>query len=119
VGSIPIGGIYFIEVIMSRPYTADEGFEAFLQTVAGIAEYWAKESHATSPLDRCNGVAFSILSLIDGCNIALPAIRLLMDPHSTDKEYHELHGENWWPKDLDITENNSLHELYHKYAKRD
>lgn len=117
-GSNPIGGIPLIISSMSREYTAEEGCALFLDQLATIAHFWAKESRATSAVDKCNGVVFSILALLDGCTGEFPACSILLEPHPEDKEFYQENGENWWPEKLDITPR-SFHEQWKKYAIRD
>ena len=105
----------------SRAITPEEGVDIFMKTLANLAHYWgtleARDGPQT-PLDRCNGLAFSILSLIDGSTLSMPAIDLVPSPCHEDKEYAISEGENWW-EGLPINGDVMLHELWHsKYERK-
>jgi len=66
----------------------------FLDAVRTVARYWANESRAESRQEVADGVAFSILNLIDGTSAQCNGIDLVQD------------GET-------INEGIMLHEFYH------
>lgn len=97
-----------------RAYTEAEVREQFLIQVRTLVRYWAGE-HTLSNVpktynafQRCDGVAFSILALIDGADLDLPAFSLMPLPHEDDAEYRRSRGENWYPGDVDIS--GALHD---------
>lgn len=100
-----------------RAYTPDECRDVLVKGIRTLARYWA-ELEEVDPatgrrhtvLDRCEGVAFSILSTLDGCGTT-PHINLIMDPHPDDKEYHINLGENYFEPGTVI--NGSLHEVFY------
>lgn len=94
-----------------RAKTAEEVREEFLQQVRAYAHYWATLPDQT-PQDRCDGMAFSILNILDG-NTMLPAFNLTVAPHPEDKEYHIAQGDNWYEPDMLINDC-MLHEFYYK-----
>jgi len=94
-----------------RVMTADEVEAEFLRHVAGIVDYWDKESRVTSAREKMEGVAFSILVLLDGGAALLPAYAVSPRPHPSDEEYRRGQGQNWYPSDVDIA--GSLHEKIH------
>ena len=96
-----------------RAKTKDEVVDEFIKTCKGIAKHWATTKTKDS-LDMCNGVVFSILSLIDGCDMALPAMNLSLQPHESDKEFLEGEGENWYEQGMEFNSDTVLHELYFK-----
>ena len=102
--------------------TTEEARDIFMKQVAGIVKYWQNESRST-PEGRVSGVAHSLLVLIDGGTLNLPAWKVISDPHPDDREYHKENGENWWPEshDLehpgDITQGAALHEILYKYLR--
>ena len=57
---------------MSREYTKEEVKEQFLNHVRMLIEYWDKESAKETQTERLEGLAFSILSAIDGESASLP-----------------------------------------------
>ena len=102
---------------MSRAYTPEEVRDMFLQHVKQIVTYWATLEGSHSIEDRCDGVAFSILSTLDGASPGLPALDLIPSPHPEDRAYHKQNGENYFVKK--VINNCQLHEHYcsmHKYT---
>ena len=78
-----------------RPYTEEEIRAAFLSHVRAMVRYWSTQ--AGTSREQCEGLAFSILSTLDGNAAMLPGFRVIADPHPTDQAYHEGEGENWYP----------------------
>lgn len=92
---------------MSRAYTYEEMRKMFLDNVAGIVKYW--ETVEFPGGSREGGVAFSILTLLDGCG-GTPGFDLIPSPHPEDEDYCKSIGENFWvPKNLS---DGGLHEQY-------
>lgn len=96
-----------------RAKTKDEVVSEFIETCKGIAKHWATTKTKTE-FDRCNGVVFSMLALIDGCNVSLPAMNLSLQPHESDKAFFEEEGENWYQQGMEFNSDTFLHELYYK-----
>lgn len=94
-----------------RVYTKDEVRDKFLEHVRDMANYWATTPQGGTVQERCEGVAFSILAMLDGNSGALPGFEVIPHPHPTDKEYHKSAGENWFPDDCDIA--GALHEKFY------
>lgn len=102
---------------MSREMTDDEVRKKFLDSVRGIAKYWASESRAQTVQERCDGVAFSILVLLDGGHGMMPGFTVAASPHEDDREYRRELGEDWFPvSDCEHDIAGSLHEQY--YGRR-
>lgn len=99
------------------PYTEEEVREMFLASCKHIARYWAsvEDPHIQTNLDRCDGVVFSILNILDGMACNFPAaIDLVVRPHNEDKAYRIGQGERWVEDGLVINSDVMLHDLYHK-----
>lgn len=94
----------------SRAYTEEEVRMEFLNYIAGMAYYWAKQPGLTD-LEKCNGLAFSVLTLIDGGTF-MPSFDLIPCPHEEDKDFHIEEGENWY--EPTVINNCQLHELWHE-----
>ena len=98
-----------------RAYTADEVRDMLLDQIRAIANYWA-----TTELDpehdtikrRCEGVAFTILSTLDGSGAVLPGFDLIPTPHPEDKDFHKANGENWFSPKTRL--NYALHEYFYR-----
>ncbi len=101
--------------------TSDELRDMFLHEVRIIATYWAglperdqRTGEVMTTERRCNGVAFSILSLLDGSRLGIPGIDLVFQPHEEDKDYHIKNGQNWIEPGTVVSD--TLHE--HFYERR-
>lgn len=97
-----------------RALTEDEIREQFLQHVKMMVRYWAGEGNSNVPedstvKDRLDGLAFSLLALLDGSAIDLPGFKVIANPHPDDEAFHRERGENFYPTDVDIA--GYLHEV--------
>lgn len=82
----------------SRELTTQEVQEKFLRTVWGQIAYWNNENRAETSLDKLEGLAHSMLSLIDGSVGFMPSFILAPMPHKDDKPYRSENGENYFPE---------------------
>jgi hypothetical protein len=101
---------------MSRAYTDEEVRHQFLSQIKSYVDYWATVEGKTS-IERCNGLAFSILIIFDGGSSS-PAFDITVHPHPSDREFHEAEGENWYEP---VIINNSallLHEEFIKWKSK-
>jgi hypothetical protein len=86
-----------------RAYTEAEVIDMLVSHVSEVADYWATtdlkrpEFGITTPEEdirhRCRGVAFTVLSTLDGASLGLPGFDLIPTPHPSDKAYHEYYHE--------------------------
>lgn len=97
----------------SRPYTAEEVREQFLQHLHTNAAYWAKLGR--TPQEIADGVTFSILVALDG-HADLPAFDMLASPHPTDQDFHEKEGTNYYERGTSLHDGEGilLHTLYYQ-----
>lgn len=100
---------------MSEAIGAEDLRNAFLHQLADAAYYWATLPDKT-PLERCSGLAFSVLVMIDGCSMGLPAFDLVARPHPDDKAFHKAEGSDWIEDGTVITDT-MLHELWRQYER--
>lgn len=98
---------------MSRAYTREEVQEMLIRQVKGIVSTWSNMK-AVSEKEKLEGVAFSILSMIDGCVGYFPAINLCLSPHHSDKQFHIEEGENWFEDGMVVNDNIMLHDAFLK-----
>lgn len=102
----------------ARAYTKEEVRAQFLDQTRMLVKYWSTVLIETlSTRDdlqrRCEGVAFSILTLIDG-STDFPALDLALAPHPNDKAFHQGEGSNWYEPGMVINDDVSLHDLFFK-----
>lgn len=99
-----------------RAYTPEEVRERFLNNVIGMIAYWNGEGGSNVPKDsssrhRLEGLAHSILVMIDGGNGFMPSFDLSPSPHPDDKQYYKDNGENWYEPDQ-VMNDCQLHEEF-------
>lgn len=97
-----------------RAYTAEETRDMLLKKIHGLVDYWHKETRVTDTREKLSGLAFSILSALDGGSLDIPGFIVMTNPHPTDKEYAKECGRNWFPEGADL---GVLHEFYHQVGK--
>lgn len=95
---------------VSRPLTTEEMQDAFLDHVQACVCNWEAESLQKSVRERLEGLAFSILVLLDGEAVMYPGCQVIPTPHPDDEQFHRQKGSNWYPSGVDIA--GSLHERY-------
>ena len=84
--------------------------DQFMDGVRCVVRYWGRLEGKTN-LEVAEGVAHSILCMIDGCSSAFPAaIDLVAHPHPDDKEYCIRNDEDWVEDGTVLNSNTSLHE---------
>jgi hypothetical protein len=72
---------------MSRAYTEEEARDQFLDRIRHLTRYWAKQPNQ-SPLERCEGLAFSVLNIIDGTSGGFRCtLDIMLNPHPDDKQF--------------------------------
>lgn len=95
-----------------RAQTAEEIRDRFMNTVRAAVDSWASDSVQRDTVhERLSGLAHSLLCMIDGSNMGLPAFDLVASPHPDDKAYHQGEGENWIEPGTVINDGDCLHEL--------
>lgn len=101
---------------MAHELTEDEVRQRFLEHVWGMVDYWERETRATTMRERLEGLAFTLLSTLDGCAMDLPAFIVAPCPHPDDKAFNQGEGDDWWPEnheaDVQCDISGGLHELF-------
>lgn len=97
---------------MSRAKTAEEVREDFLQNIKSICRYWAN-AEGKNDLEKCEGVAFSILNIFDGTSSAFPTMDIILRPHPEDKQYHIDNGMDYY-EDGQMINDCYLHSLFNR-----
>lgn len=116
---------------MPRPHTAEEVRSEFLDHVAAMVRYWDElpdiDRATGNVLDqrgRIEGIAFTILSALDGSSMALPAFVVAPCPHPEDKADCIANGSNYYheaPKarcDIAGGLHGLLHQHFAKFPRR-
>lgn len=93
---------------MSRPFTEKEVRSVFLDQVRCLVQYWSEQEGSKE--DCCQGVAFSIMNIFDGCSGGLPAFDIIVRPHPDDKQFHIDEDENYFEDGM-LVNDCMLHEI--------
>jgi hypothetical protein len=93
-----------------RAFTPEEVRTKLLDHIHALVRYWNNVDRDTE--GKLSGLAFSILSALDGCSMDLPAFLVTPQPHPDDKKYRQGEGRNWYPEDM--PDLGMLHEHFHK-----
>lgn len=104
---------------MTRAKTAEEAREAFLDQIRTYVSYWASNNVGDKTVrERLDGLAFSILNILDGTSSGLPAMDIVLRPHSDDKAYCQEEGETWYEDGQTINADIMLHDLWYKPMRK-
>jgi hypothetical protein len=101
------------ETKMSEPRakTERECCSDILAHMRELARYWGNlKQEGMTPVERCEGVVFSVLVMFDGGSVSLPAMDIVMRPHESDKDYCKENGENWYEDGMVVNSDKCLHE---------
>jgi hypothetical protein len=107
--------------LMGHEYSQKEVQRIFMGRYADLVQHWKRAEG--SPDERIEGLAFSILSMLDGCHAGMPAFELLPSPAPSDKACAQDEDENWWPEYPDpedgvtVHGSDQLHEMFFKYLR--
>jgi len=107
---------------MPREYTEEEVRNKFLEYIAFLIKYWDEIDSVRTQKERMKGLAFSILSMLDGCSGELPGFIVAPLPHPEDKEFRirEME-ENYYPENHEIEDDikcdigGGLHEHFSNF----
>jgi hypothetical protein len=98
---------------MSRPYTETEIRTQFINHIKDLVNYWEKDNGTPLVKDKLEGLAFSILTMLDGEAADLPGFEVKAIGTKDDITYFKANNENYYPlKGVDIA--GCLHEDFLK-----
>ncbi len=104
-------------IVEVREFTEDEIRHQFLEHIRFLVDYFDKDTALESQKERLSALAHSILCVIDGCAVGLPAFILAPLPHEDDKQFNIENGENYYPENHDLVVKcdiaGCLHELFY------
>ena len=101
---------------MSKEKSVEEVREEFLSHVRSMVDYWNDIEKETTK-EKLEGLAFSILSTLDGCT-NLPCFIVAPLPHKDDRQFNIDEEEDYYAENkedcvkCDIA--GELHELFYK-----
>jgi hypothetical protein len=80
-----------------REYTREEVRDAFSGHIRTMIKFWNGVENKSKE-EALEGLAFSILAMLDGCSAGLPCFAVIPLPHPEDKNFCIENGENWYPE---------------------
>jgi hypothetical protein len=95
---------------MCRAYTKKEIRDHFLFAIRSSIKYWSNQNDLSTK-EKLDGLASSILSIIDGCSSTNITLDLVIQTHPEDKEYSIENEENWYENGTVINSGLHLHKL--------
>lgn len=107
-----------------REFTEEEVRGRVLDHIWGMIQYWYEEERRPSALEKMEGLAFSILVMLDGESADLPGFLVAPVPHPDDKEFSKKEIQDWYPQNqeaervvnCDIA--GGLHDNFHKHRPK-
>ena len=97
-----------------RAYSEEEVINIMFMHIKQLVKYWATvegfNGKPKSVEDRLDGLAFSILVMLDGGSMVFPGAIIKVNGHPSDKDFHISQGENWFEIGMEIA--TQLHEHY-------
>lgn len=104
----------------AKPITVEEARYLFMKHVADCVNYWDKESRTPDTREKLEGLAFSILTMLDGCSMGLPGYEVRpLSKNPDDTQYAIENGFDYYPEEsYDIIGDKvALHEIFHQYMR--
>lgn len=91
----------------ARPLTVEEERWILLDHIHNLVDYWSalEAPHSEDTIKaRLDGLAFSILSALDGCSVGIPSYDVIPHPHPEDKQYSIENNIDWHSADSNLTD---------------
>ena len=102
---------------MSKEKTEDEVREEFLAHIRMLVKYWNTQPDRDCE-GKLNGLAFSILAMLDGCSTDICGFIVAPHVHEDDKQHCIEHGEDYYPQNHESNIKGDiaggLHDLFYK-----
>jgi hypothetical protein len=98
-----------------RALTAEEVRKKLYEQMRSYAHYWAHPSAGRDLTveQKMESLCFSILGIFDGIVPGLPAMDLVLMPHSNDKAFRLKQGENWFEPGMKLNVNLMMHDEFY------
>lgn len=104
-----------------REFTTEEVREHVLDHIWGMIQYWHDEERNPTARQKLEGLAFSMLVMLDGGSGDIPGFIVTPTGDKDDEKFHREHAEDWYPYNSEKTENaitcdigGGLHDEFHK-----
>lgn len=104
---------------MSKEKTTEEIREEFLSQIWHLLNYWSELD--LKEREKMEGLAFSILGILDGVSGGSPGFLVAPITDPSDKEFHISQGEDYYPlNDENAVKGDiagGLHELFNRVGE--
>lgn len=87
----------------------DEVLQEYINHIKYLVTYWSTETRKTDK-EKCEGLAFSILVMLDGC-AGLPPVTLVLDC-APESEQETDDGEKYYERGMALNNDFMLHDLF-------
>jgi hypothetical protein len=96
-----------------RVFTKEEVLNDFMDGIRSLVDYWSSEDYVKDRDQRyrLQGLAHSILTLIDGLSSDNPGFNLVVNVHPEDKEYNIKRGENYYENGMIINDETCMNDI--------
>jgi len=102
--------------VLPRALTKEEMNAKIIEHVKALVKYW--ETVESPYASRVEGMAFSMLTMIDGSTMNVPPLSLYPDTSEDNIACAIRDGENYWPNNKEaVNEQTMLHELFYTDKK--
>ncbi len=81
---------------MSEQYTQEEMNKMFILECLSLVDTWANVDDRTTK-GKLKGLLHSVLAMLDGEGVSMPAFMLIPYPHPDDKTFRQSMNEDYWP----------------------
>lgn len=112
---VGLGIILNLTTAMSREKTVDEVQQELLAHVRYLVQYWNKVDDRDCK-EKLEGLAFSILAMLDGSATDICGFIVAPNPHEDDKKFCIEIGENYYAENADVKCDvaGNLHDLFYE-----
>lgn len=83
---------------MCHEMTVEEIRRQFIEMVLADIDYWDRQAKVDTQRERLEGLACSLLVILDGDSAGLPAFVVAPDPHPSDRAYSQETDQDWFPE---------------------
>jgi len=100
---------------LPKEKTMEEVRDEFLNHIRYLVEYWNNVDERPCR-EKLDGLAFSILSMLDGSSVDICGFIVAPNPYEDDKKYNIENGNDYYPENRNVNCDiaGDLHDLFYK-----
>lgn len=102
-------------IVNPTAFDRDEVVDQIVEFAVKNAHYWADlEPESTTTIrDRCEGATFSMLVMLDGCDLSMPGFLLSPNVAEEDEEWRIKRGIRFYNPDEFVNSQAEMHDLFY------